>query len=81
MMNGLTLDKIFIERGVLGSKPVGERPEGARLLSTLESGDAVITPKRFGRRRDRERHLEASLYDPLGSGRGSATGFANVSAM
>jgi DNA invertase Pin-like site-specific DNA recombinase len=45
MMNGLTLDKIFIERGVSGSKPVGERPEGARLLSTLESGDAVITPK------------------------------------
>ena len=45
MMNGLKLDKVFIERGVSGSRPVGERPEGARLLSTLDSGDVVITPK------------------------------------
>src|ERR1700730_5946616 len=45
MMNGLTLDSIFVERGVSGSKPVGERPEGARLLAGLKSGDVVITPK------------------------------------
>ena len=45
MMNGLTLDSIFVERGVSGSKPVGERPEGARLLAVLKLGDVVITPK------------------------------------
>jgi DNA invertase Pin-like site-specific DNA recombinase len=45
MMNGLTLDSIFVERGVSGSKPLGERPEGARLLAGLKSGDVVITPK------------------------------------
>jgi DNA invertase Pin-like site-specific DNA recombinase len=45
MMNGLTLDSIFVERGVSGSKPIGERPEGARLLATLNAGDVVITPK------------------------------------
>jgi putative DNA-invertase from lambdoid prophage Rac len=45
MMNGLTLDSIFVERGVSGSKPLGERPEGARLLVGLNAGDVVITPK------------------------------------
>jgi putative DNA-invertase from lambdoid prophage Rac len=45
MMNGLALDKIFVERGVTGSKPLGERPEGARLLAALEVGDVVITSK------------------------------------
>jgi len=45
MMNGLTLDNIFVERCVSGSKPVGERPEGARLLAVLKVGDVVITPK------------------------------------
>src|ERR1700757_3141870 len=44
-MNGLTLDSIFVERGVSGSKPEGERPEGARLLAGLKAGDVVITPK------------------------------------
>ena len=28
MMNGLTVDKWFIERGVSGSKPLAVRPEG-----------------------------------------------------
>ena len=45
MMNGLTLDSIFVERGVSGSKPVGDRPEGARLLAVLKAEDVVITPK------------------------------------
>jgi len=45
MMNGLTLDGIFVERGVSGSKPVGERAEGARLLAGLKAEDVVITPK------------------------------------
>src|SRR6516165_2102743 len=45
MMNGLTLDSIFVERGVSGSKPVGDRPEGARLLAVQKAEDVVITPK------------------------------------
>src|SRR5437588_11097607 len=45
MMQGLTVDELFVERGVSGSKPLGERPEGCRLLSTLTTGDIVITPK------------------------------------
>jgi DNA invertase Pin-like site-specific DNA recombinase len=45
MMQGMTLAGIFVERGASGSKPLGERPEGARLLAMLQPGDAVITPK------------------------------------
>ena len=44
-MNALTINKVFVERGVSGSKPVAERPEGAVLLSQLQAGDTVITPK------------------------------------
>lgn len=45
MMHGLALDAVFIERGVSGSKPLAERPEGGRLLQALQPGDTVITPK------------------------------------
>src|SRR5436305_1976209 len=45
MMLGLKLDEIFVERGVSGSKPLRDRPEGARLLATLKEGDVLITPK------------------------------------
>jgi DNA invertase Pin-like site-specific DNA recombinase len=45
MMNGLTLDSNFVERGVSGSKPLEERAEGARLLAALKAGDVVITAK------------------------------------
>jgi hypothetical protein len=44
-MHGLTIDKTFVERGVSGSKPLGDRPEGAALLAALQPGDTVITPK------------------------------------
>jgi DNA invertase Pin-like site-specific DNA recombinase len=45
MMNGLTLGSVSVERGVSGSKPLGERPEGARLMAILKAEDVVITPK------------------------------------
>src|SRR3979411_3072581 len=45
MMLGLKVDKMFVERGVSGAKPIGQRPEGARLLAFLKQGDVVITPK------------------------------------
>ena len=44
-MHGLALAHVFIERGVSGSKPLAERPEGAKLLAALQPGDVVITPK------------------------------------
>jgi putative DNA-invertase from lambdoid prophage Rac len=44
-MQGLTIDKVFVERGVSGSKPLADRPQGSALLATLKSGDVVITPK------------------------------------
>src|SRR5919199_4565037 len=45
MMHGLTLDQVFVERAVSGSKPIGERPEGAKLLAAAGPGDVIITPK------------------------------------
>jgi DNA invertase Pin-like site-specific DNA recombinase len=44
-MHGFTVDRVFVERGVSGSKPLADRPEGARLLALLQAGDIVITPK------------------------------------
>ncbi len=45
MQNGWELDGVFVERGVSGSKPLQERPQGAKLLKALAPGDVVITPK------------------------------------
>jgi DNA invertase Pin-like site-specific DNA recombinase len=43
-MNGLTVARTFVERGVSGSKPLADRP-GAKLLTALEPGDVMITAK------------------------------------
>ncbi|HVI50920.1 MAG TPA: recombinase family protein [Candidatus Sulfotelmatobacter sp.] len=43
--NGWSLDKVFVERGVSGAKPLGERKEGKALLSVLKPGDVVISSK------------------------------------
>lgn len=45
LMHGVTIDHVFVERGVSGSKPLRERPQGAKLLATMRFGDWVITPK------------------------------------
>ncbi|WP_158805640.1 recombinase family protein [Acidisoma sp. L85] len=45
MMNGLAVDRMFVERGVSGSVPLGDRPEGAALLAVIKPGDVVITAK------------------------------------
>ena len=44
---GLTLleDAVFVEKGVSGGQEFNSRPEGARLLASLTSGDIVIFPK------------------------------------
>jgi len=43
MMLDLRIDRVFVERGVSGSKPLGERPEGAALLCVLQPGDRPAT--------------------------------------
>lgn len=45
LMQGMILDRVFIERGVSGAKPLADRPEGAVLLEILAPGDVVITSK------------------------------------
>lgn len=45
MMQGLLISRSFIERGVSGSVPLTDRPEGKALLNTLQTGDTIITAK------------------------------------
>ena len=45
MMHGLSVTQSFVEGGVSGSVPLGDRPQGAALLALLEPGDVVITAK------------------------------------
>src|SRR5664280_2398300 len=45
MQHGMKLQHVFIERGVSGSKPLSERPEGSKLLTALKKGDVLVTPK------------------------------------
>ena len=44
-MQGMKLDRAFVERGVSGSIPLADRPEGAAMLAVLQSGDVVVSPK------------------------------------
>src|SRR4051794_7202512 len=43
-MHGMALDRVFVERGVSGSTPLGERPEGAA-IELVQPGDVVLTSK------------------------------------
>lgn len=45
MQHDLIVERHFVERGVSGSVPLVERPEGKTLLAILEPGDVIITPK------------------------------------
>ncbi len=45
MMKGWTMAEFFVEAGVSGSVPMADRPEGQRLLATLQPGDVVVTAK------------------------------------
>ena len=45
MQHDLTVDRHFVERGVSGSVPLDERPEGKTLRAILKPGDVIITPK------------------------------------
>ena len=39
---GWQIAQVFIERGISGSVPLGDRPEGARLMAMLQPGDIVF---------------------------------------
>lgn len=45
MQQGWTLDRVFVERAVSGSRPLDDRPEGQKLLAALQPGDVLITSK------------------------------------
>lgn len=45
MMHGMTVDRMFVERGVSGSVPLADRAEGAAMLAGLKAGDVLITAK------------------------------------
>ena len=42
---GVEIEKVFVERGISGSKPLDDRPQGSALIGTLRPGDTVITAK------------------------------------
>jgi putative DNA-invertase from lambdoid prophage Rac len=45
MIHNVSVNRVFVERGVSGSKPLGDRPEGGALLAVLRPGDIIITPR------------------------------------
>lgn len=45
MMQGLELSGLYVERAVSGWKPIGNRPEGARLLAYAKTGDIILCAK------------------------------------
>ncbi|PBB77883.1 resolvase [Mesorhizobium sp. WSM3879] len=45
MMQGWTVDEVFVEGGVSGSVPLADRPQGQRLLAAAGKGDMIITCK------------------------------------
>jgi putative DNA-invertase from lambdoid prophage Rac len=42
---GWVISETFVEKGVSGGTPFGERPEGRRLFERVQTGDIVIAPK------------------------------------
>jgi putative DNA-invertase from lambdoid prophage Rac len=45
MIKGWTIAEHFVERGVSGSTPLADRPEGHRMLATIGKGDVIVTAK------------------------------------
>lgn len=45
VMKQFDAPEVFVERGVSGSIPILERPEGGKLFALLKAGDVIITPK------------------------------------
>jgi putative DNA-invertase from lambdoid prophage Rac len=45
LMKGWSIDKGYVERGVSGSVPLVDRPEGRELLAVVRRGDTIISAK------------------------------------
>jgi DNA invertase Pin-like site-specific DNA recombinase len=45
MIKGWQITEFFVDRGVSGSVPLAERPEGQRLLASVTAGDVIITAR------------------------------------
>ena len=45
MMKGWQVAGFFVDRGVSGSVPLADRPEGQRLLASVAAGDVIITSR------------------------------------
>ena len=45
LQHGLEIAQTFVERGVSGSKPLEDRPQGKALLDVLRPGDGTVCPK------------------------------------
>jgi putative DNA-invertase from lambdoid prophage Rac len=45
MLQDWPIDEVFVERGVSGSVKLADRPEGARLLGTVQAHDVIVTPR------------------------------------
>lgn len=45
LQHRLGLARVFVERVVSDSTPIGQRPEGAKLPAVLRPGDVILTPK------------------------------------
>lgn len=44
-MQGWDLGPVFVEEGVSGSTPLGERPQGRELLDRVKPGDVIVAAK------------------------------------
>ena len=44
-MLDLAIEHTFLEKGVSGSRPFADRPEGAKLLARVQAGDTIIAAK------------------------------------
>jgi putative DNA-invertase from lambdoid prophage Rac len=45
MMKGWQVAQLFVERGVSGSVPLADRPQGRKLLAAAGKGDVIMTAK------------------------------------
>jgi hypothetical protein len=66
---GWTLEHIFVEEAVSGSIPLDERPQGSRLLRTVQPGDVVICAKLELRHQGGTRPFGYQIGQRVGHGR------------
>ena len=73
MMKGWSVDEHFVERGVSGSIPLADRPEGGRMLATIGKNDVVVRRFDFDPKDKRDRpRLGRHVHHRAGNRRGAA---------